>query len=497
MLQRSIRLLLIAATLALLLIAVVSVIAFSVLRQRSVGGEGLSAEQQPGASEDERAASEAQQNGDRRLTILIAGSDEKLTDSMMLVRIDQEQDVARVLSIPRDLWYNRRKINEEYYHGGSAALLDAIAAVTGYEPDHYAIVDMAGFVEIVNHLDGIEITLDEDLYDPTLLTPERDAWLEYSAGTHRVSGEEALLIARSRATTDDFDRSRRQASILEGLQSRLEELGVGDLATLYRIGRTIFQYVDTDIGVTRAVNLFLTYGIVSDFEREGLSIDNVLYNDHGTYLPEDIAVPRTPGAGDDPDGVVRSAGRERNAQESAANLPYAGNKRARLRYLVERDLDDLDTARDAALDRYLESRLGTREERDEQLQSAGESGVDGPTEHRPAHDQPTVEDLESDEERERWDDRPVFQTSYKRRVITAAGLNRPAPSRGQWLLLPVERDWEHVAWFTERFFEDGSIDRDLLADRLNGLDHGEKLVPLQGSPDSPDGEMSDDEATGP
>ena len=408
--------------------------------------------QEPGREQAAQARQEpASEPPDDSLTVMLAGRDERLTDSMMLLHIDGGDEAARILTIPRDLWYGGRKINEKYYHGGGEAMMNAVGDLTGYQPEHYAVVDMEGFVEIIDHLGGIEITLEEPLHDHTLLMPDRQSRVDYEAGTHEVSGAEALLIARSRATSDDFERAQRQTRIIEGLQDRVSDISFSDIPALYGIARTIYDYVDTDMSVARAVGYLLDYGIIDDFERSGLTTDNVLENSHSAYLPDDEVAHRS-GWPDDMEQLVRRRDPEEVESE---RRPFGGNKAARVIALARRDRDSLVDAWDEVRQQYLpeDEDPGTVPEGEE----AGDAAADN--------------DQKKDTGSSLFDP-PPSAISFKRRAIDATGIYRTLPARGAWLLQPVDGDWEHVRWYAGQFFENGVPDDEPLRDRL-GREPGE------------------------
>lgn len=313
---------------------------------------------------DQSQQSEPDDDGEA-LTVLLAGRDEESTDSMLLVRVEAGEGTAKILSVPRDIWHGGQKLNQKYAAGGPEAMVEAFADITGFAPDHYAVVDMEGFVRIIDHLGGITVTLDEPLSDDTLLTPDEESWLEFSEGTHEISGAEALLIARSRATSSDFDRSRRQSRIIEGLQQRISELSLNDLPTLYEVARTAFEYLDTDISVPEAVGYFLKYGVVDDFERAGLSTDNVLKTDHSLYLPDDEVPWRS--ADSPADSAAEDINRREGDMPPEDRRPFRGNKTERIEALVNRDAPRLSELYEQRVVEEEEELSEGREEVDEAM----------------------------------------------------------------------------------------------------------------------------------
>ncbi len=415
---------------------------------------------------------------DDSLTVMLAGRDDRLTDSMMLLHIDGEDKTARILTIPRDLWYGGRKINEKYYRGGGTAMMDAVGELTGYQPDYFAVVDMDGFVEIIDHLGGIEVTLDEPLHDHTLLMPDRRSRVDYEAGTHEVSGAEALLIARSRATTDDFDRALRQTRIIEGLQERVSEVSFTDIPALYRIARTVYDYVDTDMSVARAVGYLLDYGIIDEFERSGLSTENVLENSHSAYLPDDEVAHRSGWPEDMEELVQRRDPEEVEADRRA----FGGNKPARVLALSRRDREDVESAWEKVRQQYLpddeagdESQAGTDDEAGDETQAEvddeSQAGTDTDPETADQTQAESSAEAQSDNDSSLFDP-PASAISFKRRAIEASGIYRTLPARGAWLLKPVDGEWEHIRWFSEQFFETGAPDHEQLRERI-GREPGE------------------------
>jgi LCP family protein required for cell wall assembly len=162
------------------------------------------------------------------VNILLLGTDTRQgltswrTDTIILVAVNPAQQTAGLLSIPRDLWvytprYGYRRINTVDclgerigYPGGGAALLnETLRYNLGVSFHHFIRVDLQGFVRIVDTLGGLDVDVDQtipyDSYTGLALTP----------GIYHMDGEMALKYVRSRMTTSDFDRLRRQQKVLK------------------------------------------------------------------------------------------------------------------------------------------------------------------------------------------------------------------------------------------------------------------------------------------
>ncbi len=212
-------------------------------------------------------------------SILLYGTHEDKADTIMLVYLSPAKTIS-MISIPRDIWWKQRKLN--YYHEiyGSDALTEEIADLIGLPVDGWISVDMYAFIEIIDVLGGIEVTLKEPLVDPSYRVYEDGQWstLYYKAGTHHLGGVEALRLARSRHTSNDFERALRQQEILGALRDQLNGLHAGNLDRLYGIVQTLAEYVDSSYSVWQLTQIFLAYRNAEIVNRTGLTFDNVLYS---------------------------------------------------------------------------------------------------------------------------------------------------------------------------------------------------------------------------
>jgi LCP family protein required for cell wall assembly len=211
-------------------------------------------------------------------TFLLAGTHARKTDALMLASLRPETERLKLLSIPRDLYTDGERINTAYADHGPEGLRELIESVTGVAIDHYIVIDMYAFIEAVNVLGGVTVTLDEPLRDPSYRIKEHGRWdtLSLEAGTHHLDGRAALRVARSRHTSSDFARARRQQRILASLTDRLRAVGLNDMDTVLRLGSLLLRYVDTDLSLFRVVHHWRQLAEVTRVERAALSTENVL-----------------------------------------------------------------------------------------------------------------------------------------------------------------------------------------------------------------------------
>jgi anionic cell wall polymer biosynthesis LytR-Cps2A-Psr (LCP) family protein len=156
--------------------------------------------------------------------------------------------------------------------------VEEVEEITGMEIQNYVMIDMYAFIDVIDYLGGIDVTLDSPLIDPTYKTFDEGEWgtLYYSAGIHHLSGVQALRIARSRHYSSDFDRAKRQHKILYGIREKGKSLSIKDAGKLLQIAVTLLNKTDTDISPKEGLNYFLKYKNYTIAGQNVLSSGNVL-----------------------------------------------------------------------------------------------------------------------------------------------------------------------------------------------------------------------------
>jgi len=144
------------------------------------------------------------------------------TDTLILVAIDGSSGKASMVSFPRDLWvnipgYGEQRINTVMQMGGYQLLADTLQTNFGIYPTQYAMIDMEGFMEVIDVLGGIEVSTDQYTGDAceTYLNP--DKWCEVYPGTVTMDSDWALWYVRARYNSSDFDRMRRNQEVAQAI----------------------------------------------------------------------------------------------------------------------------------------------------------------------------------------------------------------------------------------------------------------------------------------
>lgn len=172
-----------------------------------------------------------------QVNVLILGIDERSTerppfrsDTMILTAFNpQEQEVA-MLSIPRDLWvsipgHGWNRINTAHFFGwpdqGPELAKETVRTNFGVPLSYYVKINFDGFTKIIDAMGGITVDVPERLYDENYPTADYGVTtIDIPAGVQEMDGETALIYARSRYSTSDFDRSRRQQEIISAVRNK-------------------------------------------------------------------------------------------------------------------------------------------------------------------------------------------------------------------------------------------------------------------------------------
>lgn len=179
-----------------------------------------------------------------------------LTDTIIVASIDYDNKVVPMLSIPRDFYImdRQQRINSVYdtemriegKDDGIDTLKEIIEDITNLDIQYYAKVDFNGFVQIVDALGGVDVYVENPIYDPYYPKGETIYFETFSLdpGWQTLDGETALKYARSRKTTSDFDRAKRQQQLLFALKEKALNLEI--LTNAGKIG-DIYDSVDASI----------------------------------------------------------------------------------------------------------------------------------------------------------------------------------------------------------------------------------------------------------
>lgn len=193
-----------------------------------------------------------------------------LTDSIILISVNQEKDDAFMLSLPRDLYVKHAdcpplgtssgKLNEVYYCGsndakdderGAAALRTTVGEILGIDVQYSVHVNWTVLQQAVDAVGGVDVTIETD--DPRGILDRnfdetcnyRCYYVKYKQGeVAHLDGIHALALSRARNANGgyglsggNFDREKNQQKIIKALRDKA--VSSGTLADISKVTRLI------------------------------------------------------------------------------------------------------------------------------------------------------------------------------------------------------------------------------------------------------------------
>ena len=185
------------------------------------------------------------------------------TDSIMIWRVGGF--VSRRLSIPRDTWINipghgYAKINAAWAEGGPAETIRVVEQMTHIKINHMIVVDFANFSKFIDDIGGVNVYVPSRICSNISGGVKNGGYtLMLSRGYHRLSGTQALTLARTRDNScnlawDDYQRQQMQQRILNAIKSQL--LTVHTFLHLPWASWDAPKVIETDMGPLQLGELF-------------------------------------------------------------------------------------------------------------------------------------------------------------------------------------------------------------------------------------------------
>ncbi len=190
-----------------------------------------------------------------RLNILLLGVDQRQgdatfnTDTMIVVSIDPVTKNVALFSLPRDtvdvplpvaaqgvfgsvykgkinsLWTNARNRPDAFpgtdRQRGYNAIKEALGTLYHLNIQYYVMVNFQGFRQVVDTLGGVTIDVQNPVVDDKYPGDNgTDLRVYIPAGPQHMTGAEALVYARSRHGSSDFDRAARQQRMILSIREQ-------------------------------------------------------------------------------------------------------------------------------------------------------------------------------------------------------------------------------------------------------------------------------------
>lgn len=207
---------------------------------------------------------------DSMTNILLLAHDEggAREDTIIIVAVDRETKTASMVSLPRDLYVyhpDRTQMGRINSAGSIPNLRRSILYNFGVPIHYYGLVEIEGFKEIVDALGGITVPVSCPVDIPLAREPEPDeetctapsgqqvACVSYEPGIYEMDGDFALWYARTRLGSSDFERGRRQQTVLRAILNKGVDLNM--IAQAPQLYEAYQDTVETDMDLGRMLQL--------------------------------------------------------------------------------------------------------------------------------------------------------------------------------------------------------------------------------------------------
>lgn len=215
---------------------------------------------------------ENENKGKESFNVLGVGKSGNLTDSIVVANINEDKQKVTLISIPRDLDVKGLKINHIHYYYGIEKLKEVVENVTGLKIDKYGLLNFDGFRALIDAVDGIDIEVDKKIKDYTY-----NYFIE--PGLHHFTGQQALRFSRSRYSTSDFDRAKRQQEVLEAFMEKIKRIDLlKNPEKAFTIYNALKNNFETDISIWEALEFYDKYKDYKIDNEHVLSTADLLYS---------------------------------------------------------------------------------------------------------------------------------------------------------------------------------------------------------------------------
>ena len=209
---------------------------------------------------------------------LVIGKDRAAfnTDVIIIVSYDIDKGAVSMMQIPRDtyievpdskgnvtgrkanallaLYYNQAKAKGMSYNEAVKTacddMRDSISKIFGIPINHFVMLDLKGFVNIVDAIGGVELTVPQDMFYED---PEQNLYINLKAGYQTLDGNKSEQFIRFRKGYANADLGRVDAqkifisAFIEKVQKSFS------IETIVAIVNQLSKYVVTDIDMQQMI----------------------------------------------------------------------------------------------------------------------------------------------------------------------------------------------------------------------------------------------------
>lgn len=227
---------------------------------------------------------EKEQAEDEVINVLLVGVDttdpdaeDGRSDTMMLVSFNKTKNKSTVVSFLRDSLveidgHGKSKLGHTYAYGGVGLTINTINKVYDLDIQNYITISFDNLVNVIDEMGGVKVSVSEEEADYY----RRIGVMDVNEGEVTLTGAQALSHARNRTLGSDFERSRRQRSVMYGVYKKIME--ERDPADVLELIKFCITQVKTNLTVTEIYDLAMEV-----LTTENLMMQQAAIPKDGTY----------------------------------------------------------------------------------------------------------------------------------------------------------------------------------------------------------------------
>ena len=203
--------------------------------------------------------------------VLLVGTDSRdpnsdmgRSDSMMLVSFNKSKNKSTVVSFLRDSLvdidgYGKSRLGHTYAYGGIGLTINTINKTYDLDIQNYITIDFENLVSIIDEIGGVKVFITEEEAEYY----RQNGMPDIQSGDMTLTGSQALAHARNRTLGSDFERTRRQRSVMYGIYRQI--MAEKDASAILPLIKYCMNHVKTNMSVTE----------IYDLAKQVLAIDNL------------------------------------------------------------------------------------------------------------------------------------------------------------------------------------------------------------------------------
>ena len=209
-----------------------------------------------------------------------------LSDTIIIASINQDTKEVKLVSVYRDTWLNMstdkyNKANAAYSYGGPKQAISMLNMNLDMDITEYVTIGFDGLIDVIDAVGGIEIDVKQAEIDhinsyqismtgeksntgdpsidlnakgePNYVAREGVDYIPITrAGVQTLNGTQATAYARVRYVGDDFERTKRQQTVIMQTAKKAMTL---DITKLNKIADAVFPKISTSLKMDEILSL--------------------------------------------------------------------------------------------------------------------------------------------------------------------------------------------------------------------------------------------------